>query len=141
MRGRKLFFLLSVLCFAFFRQASAQTDDNVEERALEIADRLYCTVCSDANIEQASDEMANDLKFFIRRQLKEGKSADLVFHSVLANYEDIVVEHVAQPPAKDDPVWFSAVMSFLFFAAMAFYVLQRSKLYRAARENVGDGRK
>ena len=128
-RSRKflftLFFSLSVVCF----NAVAQTDDNLEENALEIADRLDCLVCSEKNIEQATDGVASDLRFFIRAQLKEGKSADLVYHSVLANYENVVVAHEIPEQSANTPLRFCLIASFLMFSIMSFYIYRRSKQY------------
>ena len=120
-----LLFLFGAVCF----NARAQTDDNLEEDALEIADRLDCLVCSEKNIEHATDEIASDLRFFIRAQLKEGKTPDLVYHSVLANYENVVVAHEIPEQPADTPLHFCLTASVLMFSIMAFYVYKRSKQY------------
>ena len=120
--------LIFALCFCVF-PAAAQTDGGIEETAMEIADALDCVVCSDPNIEQATDEIAKDLRFFIRERLRGGKSPELVYHAVLANYENVVKEHEAPVQPKDDPAWFGRIMPVLAFAGMAFYVFRRSRLY------------
>lgn len=83
--------LFSILLFFMSAvQANANDSASVESEALEISERLRCLVCSDENIEKATDETAKDLRFFIRRHLNDGKDADLVVNLVLAQYGDMV---------------------------------------------------
>lgn len=128
------FLLIFALCFGV-SPVSAQTDGGIEETAMEIADALDCAVCSDPHIEQATDEIAKDLRFFIRAQLRDGKSPELVYHAVLANYENVVREHEAPVQPKDDPAWFGRVMPALAFACMAFYVFRRSRMYKGGERS------
>ena len=122
-----------VMMFFFSFAAGAQTDDSAEERAMEIADKISCVVCSDPHIEQATDETAEDLRFFIRKQLKNGKTPEAVLNLVLAEYRDIVVEQTDESETSEDPLWVSVGSAVLFFGAMAFYVRRRARFFESER--------
>ncbi len=107
--------------------AAANDAASVETEALEIADRLRCLVCSDENIEAAQDETAEDMRFFIRKHLTDGKPQDLVVHLLLAQYGDMISLEDAPTPTAENEKTFSLVSSALCFAAMAFYIFRRSK--------------
>jgi len=130
---RAAFFLMLVF-FAF--SAVAQTDDSVEERAMEIADKISCVVCSDPHIEQATDETAEDLRFFIRKQIKNGKTPETVLNLVLAEYKDIVVEQADETETSEDPVWVSVGSALLFFGAMALYIRRRTRFFEPQERDV-----
>lgn len=114
-----------LLLFPF--QINAQTDDSLEETALELADGLSCTVCSDPHIEQATDETAEDVRFFIRKNLKDGKSVDAVKYLVLSAYEGVIVEQKNETPPKEDPEWISFSSAVLFFGAMGLYLYHMTR--------------
>ena len=84
--------ILNLLLIALCAALPARADDfaSVETEAQEIAERIRCLVCSDENIDSASDETAKDLRLFIRRHLNDGKPQDLVVNLVLAQYGDMV---------------------------------------------------
>ena len=121
--------LLMVLCAAL----PARADDfaSVETEAQEIAERIRCLVCSDENIESASDETAKDLRLFIRRHLNDGKPQDLVVNLVLAQYGDMLSPEEAPQGSSDENerrlIWLCNLLS---FGAMAFYIFRRARLFK-----------
>lgn len=127
-------FLLMVLCAAL----PARADDfaSVETEAQEIAERIRCLVCSEENIESATDETAKDLRLFIRRHLNDGKPQDLVVNLVLAQYGDMLSPEEAPQGTTDKNelllTWLSALFS---FGAMAFYIFRRSRLFKDKENN------
>lgn len=127
-------FLLMVLCAAL----PARADDfaSVETEAQEIAERIRCLVCSEENIESATDETAKDLRLFIRRHLNDGKPQDLVVNLVLAQYGDMLSPEEAPQGSTDKNerllTWLSALLS---FGAMAFYIFRRSRLFKDKENN------
>ena len=127
-------FLLMVLCAAL----PARADDfaSVETEAQEIAERIRCLVCSEENIESATDETAKDLSLFIRRHLNDGKPQDLVVNLVLAQYGDMLSPEEAPQGSTDKNelllTWLSALFS---FGAMAFYIFRRSRLFKDKENN------
>ncbi len=127
-------FLLMVLCAAL----PARADDfaSVETEAQEIAERIRCLVCSEENIESATDETAKDLRLFIRRHLNDGKPQDLVVNLVLAQYGDMLSPEEAPQGSTDKNelllTWLSALFS---FGAMAFYIFRRSRLFKDKENN------
>lgn len=132
---RQIFsFLLMVLCAAL----PARADDfaSVETEAQEIAERIRCLVCSEENIESATDETAKDLRLFIRRHLNDGKPQDLVVNLVLAQYGDMLSPEEAPQGSTDKNArlltWLSALFS---FGAMAFYIFRRSRLFKDKENN------
>ncbi len=132
---RQIFsFLLMVLCAAL----PARADDfaSVETEAQEIAERIRCLVCSEENIESATDETAKDLRLFIRRHLNDGKPQDLVVNLVLAQYGDMLSPEEAPQGSTDKNelllTWLSALFS---FGAMAFYIFRRSRLFKDKENN------
>lgn len=132
---KRLFtFLLLTLCAAL----PARADDfaSVETEAQEIAERIRCLVCSEENIESATDETAKDLRLFIRRHLNEGKPQDLVVNLVLAQYGDMLSPEEAPQGSTDENelllTWLSAALS---FGAMAFYIFRRSRLFKNKENN------
>ncbi len=126
--------LLMVLCAAL----PARADDfaSVETEAQEIAERIRCLVCSEENIESATDETAKDLRLFIRRHLNDGKPQDLVVNLVLAQYGDMLSPEEAPQGSTDKNerllTWLSALFS---FGAMAFYIFRRSRLFKDKENN------
>lgn len=126
--------LLMVLCAAL----PARADDfaSVETEAQEIAERIRCLVCSEENIESATDETAKDLRLFIRRHLNDGKPQDLVVNLVLAQYGDMLSPEEAPQGTTDKNelllTWLSALFS---FGAMAFYIFRRSRLFKDKENN------
>lgn len=122
-------FLLMVLCAAL----PARADDfaSVETEAQEIAERIRCLVCSEENIESATDETAKDLRLFIRRHLNDGKPQDLVVNLVLAQYGDMVSPEEAPQGSSDENerrlIWLCNLLS---FGAMAFYIFRRARLFK-----------
>lgn len=127
-------FLLMVLCAAL----PARADDfaSVETEAQEIAERIRCLVCSEENIESATDETAKDLRLFIRRHLNDGKPQDLVVNLFLAQYGDMLSPEEAPQGSTDKNelllTWLSALFS---FGAMAFYIFRRSRLFKDKENN------
>ena len=127
-------FLLMVLCAAL----PARADDfaSVETEAQEIAERIRCLVCSEENIESATDETAKDLRLFIRRHLNDGKPQDLVVNLVLAQYGDMLSPEETPQGSTDKNelllTWLSALFS---FGAMAFYIFRRSRLFKDKENN------
>lgn len=127
-------FLLMVLCAAL----PARADDfaSVETEAQEIAERIRCLVCSEENIESATDETAKDLRLFIRRHLNDGKPQDLVVNLVLAQYGDMLSPEEAPQGSTDKNerllTWLSALFS---FGAMAFYIFRHSRLFKDKENN------
>lgn len=127
-------FLLMALCAAL----PARADDfaSVETEAQEIAERIRCLVCSEENIESATDETAKDLRLFIRRHLNDGKPQDLVVNLVLAQYGDMLSPEEAPQGSTDKNelllTWLSALFS---FGAMAFYIFRRSRLVKDKENN------
>lgn len=127
-------FLLMVLCAAL----PARADDfaSVETEAQEIAERIRCLVCSEENIESATDETAKDLRLFIRRHLNDGKPQDLVVNLVLAQYGDMLSPEEAPQGSTDKNelllTWLCALFS---FGAMAFYIFRRSRLFKDKENN------
>ena len=127
-------FLLMVLCAAL----PARADDfaSVETEAQEIAERIRCLVCSEENIESATDETAKDLRLFIRRHLNDGKPQDLVVNLVLAQYGDMLSPEEAPQGSTDKNELLLAWLSALFsFGAMAFYIFRRSRLFKDKENN------
>ena len=124
----KLLFL-TMLFLPF--SAAANDELSVETEAMEIADRLRCLVCSDENIETARDETANDMRFFIRRHLAEGKTQDLIVHLLLAQYGDMIsLEDTPLPNSKNEELFIAA--SFICtFIALGFYLFKRSRHFSA----------
>lgn len=126
--------LLMVLCAAL----PARADDfaSVETEAQEIAERIRCLVCSEENIESATDETAKDLRLFIRRHLNDGKPQDLIVNLVLAQYGDMLSPEEAPQGSTDKNelllTWLSALFS---FGAMAFYIFRRSRLFKDKENN------
>ena len=122
-------FLLMVLCAAL----PARADDfaSVETEAQEIAERIRCLVCSEENIESATDETAKDLRLFIRRHLNDGKPQDLVVNLVLAQYGDMLSPEEAPQGSSDENerrlIWLCNLLS---FGAMAFYIFRRARLFK-----------
>lgn len=125
----RLFLLSFFLLFQTISATVADDTASVEAEAMEIADRLRCMVCSDPNIETASDETAKDLRFFIRRHLTDGKSQDLVVNLVLSNYGEMVSLEIPATPSSDNELFFSRIVTGLFFALMLFYIYRRSRRY------------
>ncbi len=127
-------FLLMVLCAAL--PARANDFASVETEAQEIAERIRCLVCSEENIESATDETAKDLRLFIRRHLNDGKPQDLVVNLVLAQYGDMLSPEEAPQGSTDKNelllTWLSALFS---FGAMAFYIFRRSRLFKDKENN------
>lgn len=127
-------FLLMVLCAA--QPARADDFASVETEAQEIAERIRCLVCSEENIESATDETAKDLRLFIRRHLNDGKPQDLVVNLVLAQYGDMLSPEEAPQGSTDKNelllTWLSALFS---FGAMAFYIFRRSRLFKDKENN------
>ena len=121
--------LLMVLCAAL----PARADDfaSVETEAQEIAERIRCLVCSEENIESATDETAKDLRLFIRRHLNDGKPQDLVVNLVLAQYGDMLSPEEAPQGSSDENerrlIWLCNLLS---FGAMAFYIFRRARLFK-----------
>lgn len=126
--------LLMVLCAAL--PARANDFASVETEAQEIAERIRCLVCSEENIESATDETAKDLRLFIRRHLNDGKPQDLVVNLVLAQYGDMLSPEEAPQGSTDKNelllTWLSALFS---FGAMAFYIFRRSRLFKDKENN------
>ena len=127
-------FLLMVLCAAL--PARANDFASVETEAQEIAERIRCLVCSEENIESATDETAKDLRLFIRRHLNDGKPQDLVVNLVLAQYGDMLSPEEAPQGTTDKNelllTWLSALFS---FGAMAFYIVRRSRQFKDKENN------
>ena len=127
-------FLLMVLCAAL--PARANDFASVETEAQEIAERIRCLVCSEENIESATDETAKDLRLFIRRHLNDGKPQDLVVNLVLAQYGDMLSPEEAPQGSTDKNerllTWLSALFS---FGAMAFYIFRRSRQFKDKENN------
>lgn len=119
-----LLFLAVLLCFC---PARADDEASVETEALEIADTLHCMTCSDPNIETAEDEIAKDLRLFIRKHLTDGKPQDLVVNLVLSNYGEIVTLEAPSPGKSDNNErLFVFVLSALLSLSALFYVFRRS---------------
>lgn len=129
----KRFLILFSLCFLVVPAAHGNDTASVEAEALEISDRLRCLVCSDENIENATDETAKDLRFFIRRHLTDGKSQDLVVNLILSQYGDMVTLEDIQNPSAQNEERFVIVSTILCFGAMAFYIFRRSRQYTEDR--------
>ncbi len=125
--------ILNLLLIALCAALPARADDfaSVETEAQEIAERIRCLVCSDENIESASDETAKDLRLFIRRHLNDGKPQDLVVNLVLAQYGDMVSPEEAPQGSSDENerrlIWLCNLLS---FGAMAFYIFRRARLFK-----------
>lgn len=125
--------ILNLLLIALCAALPARADDfaSVETEAQEIAERIRCLVCSDENIESASDETAKDLRLFIRRHLNDGKPQDLVVNLVLAQYGDMVSPEEAPQGSSDENerrlIWLCNLLS---FGAMAFYIFRRTRLFK-----------
>ena len=127
-------FLLLTLCAAL----PARADDfaSVETEAQEIAERIRCLVCSEENIESATDETAKDLRLFIRRHLNEGKPQDLVVNLVLAQYGDMLSpEEAPQGSTDENELLLTCLSAALSFGAMAFYIFRRSRLFKNKENN------
>lgn len=131
---KRLFtFLLLTLCAAL----PARADDfaSVETEAQEIAERIRCLVCSEENIESATDETAQDLRLFIRRHLNEGKPQDLVVNLVLAQYGDMLSpEEAPQGSTDENELRLTRLSAALSFGAMAFYIFRRSRLFKKSED-------
>lgn len=127
--------LLLLLC-ALAAVPGVQADDtaSVESEALEIADRLRCMVCSNPNIEEAGDETAQDLRFFIRRHLTDGKPQDLVVNLVLANYGDMVSLEVPPNVSSDGETLFCRILTGCFFLLMLISLGRRARKYRRLKQ-------
>lgn len=125
--------LFKFLTFFLLLSVPLSADDaaSVETEALEIADRLRCLVCSDENIEAAHDETAEDMRFFIRKHLTDGKTQDLVVHLLLAQYGDMISLEDTPTPTAENEETFTLVSSAVCFAAMALYIFRRSKNFKA----------
>lgn len=125
--------ILNLLLIALCAALPARADDfaSVETEAQEIAERIRCLVCSDENIESASDETAKDLRLFIRRHLNDGKPQDLVVNLVLAQYGDMVSPEEAPQGSSDENerrlIWLCNLLS---FGTMAFYIFRRARLFK-----------
>lgn len=130
--------IFSLLLMGLCAALPARADDfaSVETEAQEIAERIRCLVCSEENIESATDETAKDLRLFIRRHLNDGKPQDLVVNLVLAQYGDMLSPEEAPQGSTDKNelllTWLSALFS---FGAMAFYIFRRSRLFKDKENN------
>lgn len=129
--------ILNLLLIALCAALPTRADDfaSVETEAQEIAERIRCLVCSDENIESASDETAKDLRLFIRRHLNDGKPQDLVVNLVLAQYGDMVSPEEAPQGSSDENerrlIWLCNLLS---FGAMAFYIFRRARLFKSRED-------
>ena len=126
----KCFLTAFLLSFSLTGLSSADDTASVETEALEIADRLRCLVCTDENIENAHDETAKDIRFFIRKHLTDGKTQDIVVNLLLAQYGDMItLQDALSPTAKNEKIFclFSCVF---FFSSMIFYIYKRSKNFK-----------
>lgn len=131
-----------ILCFlaalVWSCPVSADDEASVEAEAMEIADTLHCMVCSDPNIETAQDEIAKDLKAFIRRHLNDGKPQELVINLVLSNYGEIITRDV--PPlehsGQNEQNMFLFLHAFLFSAAL-IYIFRKSRTFKKREEKEG----
>lgn len=130
--------IFSLLLMGLCAALPARADDfaSVETEAQEIAERIRCLVCSEENIESATDETAKDLRLFIRRHLNDGKPQNLVVNLVLAQYGDMLSPEEAPQGSTDKNelllTWLSALFS---FGAMAFYIFRRSRLFKDKENN------
>lgn len=116
------------LCLMFLGMpAYADDTASVETEALEISDRLRCLVCSDENIETAKDEIAQDMRLFIRRHLTDGKSQDLVVNMLLAQYGEMISLEDSPSPSAENEELFAIISTALCFLGMAFYIYRRSR--------------
>lgn len=138
MKINKIMFLFSALLL-WASPVSADDEASVETEALEIADTLHCSVCSDPNIEIAKDEIAKDLRLFIRKHLTDGKPQELVINLVLSNYGDVVTLDAPSPDKSEDNEYrFIVFLNVFFFAAVLFYIFRRSKPFRAPEAKDGE---
>ena len=127
---KSLFKILAV-CLLFAVPVTADDAASVETEALEISDRLRCLVCADENIETANDETAQDIRFFIRKHLTDGKSQDLVVHLLLAQYGDMISLEDAPVPTAENEKAFIFITFTVCLGAMAFYIFRRSNNFTA----------
>lgn len=126
-------FLLFLLTLCPLR-AAANDLASVESEALEISERLRCLVCSDENIEKATDETAKDLRFFIRRHLNDGKDADLVVNLVLAQYGEMVSPEETVAPSNSAELRLLAVCFAAVFSFTAASVFTHVRKFRSETE-------
>lgn len=125
--------ILNFLLIFMLSAGVARADDfaSVETEAQEIAERIRCLVCSEENIENATDETAKDLRYFIRRHLNDGKTQDLVVNLVLAQYGDMVSLDEIPTRSDDHEKLIVRLSALLSFGAMGAYIYRRSRAYRS----------
>ncbi len=135
---RNRYVLLILAALAWVCPVRADDEASVETEALEIADTLHCMVCSDPNIEAAKDEVAKDLRLFIRKHLTDGKPQELVVNLVLSNYGEIVTLEAPSPDRSDgNERLFVSVLSFVLSFAVLLYIFRRSKTFRSSASGGG----
>lgn len=134
MKRLRILLLLFLCALACVPETRADDTASVESEALEIADRLRCMVCSNPNIEEAGDETAQDLRFFIRRHLTDGKPQDLVVNLVLANYGEMVSLEVPPHVSSDGETLFCRVLTGCFFVLMLISLGRRARKYRRMKQ-------
>lgn len=124
------FLLISLILCLAGTDSRANEAASIEAEALEVAEQIQCLACSDPNIENAKDETAKDLRFFIRKHLTEGKSQEFVINLVLANYGDMVSLETAQGrETRNEDIFFYGVALSLFLSAL-LSIYRKSLAYK-----------
>lgn len=110
---------LCLICTPSFADDTA----SVEMEAREIAEQFRCLACNDENVEKATDEIAHDIRVFIRKHLAEGKDAEFIKSLIEAQYGDMISDEESPVPNSNNEIYiilFSILFS-LFCVAHFLY--------------------
>jgi len=125
---KKLIFILIILFAqsALALKAEQHLPQKQEVKAREIFEQVRCVVCQGESIKDSNAELARDLRFNIREQVKSGKESEEILDYLVERYG---IKILMKPPLQTSTyiLWFAPFVMLLFGAAFIVMFFKQNK--------------
>ncbi|MCQ2965426.1 MAG: cytochrome c-type biogenesis protein CcmH [Alphaproteobacteria bacterium] len=124
MKNILIYLFLCLVCSPSFADDTA----SVEIEAREIAEQFRCLACNDENVEKATDEIAHDIRIFIRKHLAEGKDAEFIKSLIEAQYGDMISDEEATVPNTSNEIYVILISVLFSLFSITYFLLHHIKI-------------
>ena len=99
-----------IFFFVFF--LNSLNADEIEIRSNTITKNLRCLVCEGKSVYESNSNFANDIKNFVKNEIKENKKDEEIYKFLKAKYGEAIIFNPL-PSTKNIILWIGPVLFFL----------------------------
>ena len=116
-------FLLIYLMSITLISANDLYKENLSDDVIGISKELKCLVCDGQNIFESNSNFSKDIKFYIKKELNDGKKKEEIITDIHSKYGDSIL---MKPPLQLNTylLWF--LPSLILFFGIGYLIRKRS---------------